>query len=277
MNDRVVLVTGCSSGIGRALAQEFIRRGARVWVSARRIETILDFEGRAAGIVRLDVSDETGMADAVTRIERESGRLNVLVNNAGFGLMGPILDLAADDLRAQWETNITGPVRLTQFAARGMIARRSGMIVNIGSVSGILVSPFSGAYCASKAALHAVTDALRMELAPFGVRVVCVQPGGVESEFGRHASARVGARPASVSLYEPIRSFIDARANASQDRAMSAAEFAERLCDRLAKDPPPPVIRIGRNAGNYAAMGRFAPKRLLDRILAKKFGLSSLE
>lgn len=277
MDDRVVLITGCSSGIGRALAEEFIRRGARVWVSARRVETLADFEGRAAGVARLDVSDEAGMSDAIDRIERECGRLDVLVNNAGFGLMGPMLDLTSDDLRAQWETNITGPIRLAQLAARGMIARRSGLIVNIGSVSGFLVSPFSGAYCASKAALHAVTDALRMELAPFGVNVVCVQPGGVESEFGRHARDRVANVPSTESPYSAIRGFIDARANASQDRAMPAAEFAARLCDALAKSRPSPVIRIGRNAGYYAAMGRFAPKRLLDRILSKKFGLASLK
>ncbi len=277
MDDRVVLITGCSSGIGRALAEEFIRRGARVWVSARRVETLADFEGRAAGIVRIDVSDEAGMADAIARIERESGRLDVLVNNAGFGLMGPMLDLTSDDLRAQWETNITGPICLAQLAARGMIARRSGLIVNVGSVSGILVSPFSGAYCASKAALHAVTDALRVELAPFGVNVVCVQPGGVESEFGRHARDRVANAPSTASPYAAIRGFIDARANASQDRAMPAADFAARLCDALAKPQPLPVIRIGHNAGYYAAMGRFAPKRLLDRILSKKFGLASLK
>ncbi|MCC6157810.1 MAG: SDR family NAD(P)-dependent oxidoreductase [Deltaproteobacteria bacterium] len=277
MRDRVALMTGCSSGIGRVLGEELIRRGARVWVSARRIETIREFEGRAAGVLRLDVSDERSMADALTRVERESGRLDVLVNNAGFGLMGPMLDLGADELRAQWETNVTGPVRLAQLAARGMIARRSGMIVNIGSVSGILVSPFSGAYCASKAALHAVTDALRMELAPFGVRVVCVQPGGVESDFGRHARKRIAEADAGASVYEPIREHIDARANASQDRAMPATEFAARLCDRLAKDSPAPVIRIGRNAGTYAMMGRFAPTRLLDRILAKKFGLTKLK
>lgn len=277
MNNRVVFITGCSSGIGRALSEELIRRGARVWVSARRVETIRDFEGRAVGVLHLDVNDEESLADAVTRIERESGRLDVLVNNAGFGLMGPMLDLAPGDLRVQWETNITGPVRLAQLAARGMIARRSGLIVNIGSVSGILVSPFSGAYCASKSALHAVTDALRMELAPFGVCVVCVQPGGVESDFGRHARERVVAGSSDSSAYAPIRAFIDARANASQDRAMSAAEFAARLCDRLEKDPPAPVIRIGRNAGYYAAMGRFAPKRLLDRILSKRFGLTKLK
>ncbi len=277
MNNRVVLITGCSSGIGRALAEVLIRRGARVWVSARRVETIRDFEGRAVGVLHLDVNDEESLADAVTRIERESGRLDVLVNNAGFGLMGPMLDLAPGDLRVQWETNITGPVRLAQLAARGMIARRSGLIVNIGSVSGILVSPFSGAYCASKAAMHAVTDALRMELAPFGVRVVCVQPGGVESDFGRHARARVAGVVSEASAYAPIRAFIDARANASQDRAMPAAEFAARLCDRLTRTSPAPVIRIGRNAEYYAAMGRFAPKRLLDRILSKRFGLTKLK
>jgi len=153
----VVLITGCSSGIGRALAVEFAAQGHQVFATARKIETIRDLEGPRTAVLTLDVTDAASIAEAVKAVADRAGRIDVLVNNAGFGLMGPMAEISLDDFRRQLETNVVGPLAMVQAVAPWMVKQRSGRIINVGSVSGVFTTPFSGAYCASKAALHAMS------------------------------------------------------------------------------------------------------------------------
>ncbi|MCF6523805.1 SDR family NAD(P)-dependent oxidoreductase [Streptomyces sp. JJ36] len=184
-----VLITGTSSGIGRATALRLARRpGLTVHATARRPEQIADLEESGVRTLALDVTDETSMRAAVEEVERAHGAVGVLVNNAGYGEYGTIEETALDAVRRQFETNVFGLARLTQLVLPGMRAAGAGRIVNIGSMGGRLVFPAGGYYHASKYAVEALTDALRLETAPFGIRVSLIEPGLIRTGFGATAA-----------------------------------------------------------------------------------------
>lgn len=184
---RPVLVTGASSGIGEATAVTLARAGFRVYAAARRVEKLKAIEGLGEGRIAalaLDVTDAASIDAAMARIAADGAALYGLVNNAGVSVTGPIEEVALDDWRTQFETNVIGVVAMTKAVLPGMRAARSGRIVNIGSVSGRLAAPFMGAYAASKHALEGLTDSLRREVAPFGVKVSLIRPGFIHTPFG---------------------------------------------------------------------------------------------
>jgi NAD(P)-dependent dehydrogenase (short-subunit alcohol dehydrogenase family) len=270
-----VLITGCSTGIGRALAMEFHKRGHAVYASARRVEAIEDLARQGIHVVPLDVTDAASIGALQSRLSAQGVRPSILINNAGYGAMGPLAEFPLDELRRQFETNVFAVVALVQALLPQMIAAGDARIVNISSISGVTTTPFSGAYCASKAALTAMSDALRMELAPFGVRVVNVEPGGIRSEFGNTASKLAGAMLRPGSLYEPMRAAILARANASQAKSMPAETFAQRLADAVLAPDPAPTVRLGPNSRLLPFLKRWMPTRSLDRLLCRKFGVEA--
>ncbi|MEQ1439219.1 SDR family oxidoreductase [Fontimonas sp. SYSU GA230001] len=269
-----VVITGCSGGIGRALAREFHARGCTVYATARRPETLSDLAAQGLRTAALDVCDDTSIRAFAQQLRADGAGIDVLVNNAGYGQMGPLFDLDSAALRAQFETNVIGPIALTRALLPLMLPQRAGRIVNVGSVSGILVTPFAGAYCASKAAVHALSDALRMELAPFGIEVLVVQPGAIQSDFGAAASQRVARAP--DSLYAAAGDGIAARANASQQHATPTAEFARRMVDAVLADRVAPVIRLGNGSTLLPWLARWLPTRLRDRLLSRRFRLDRL-
>ncbi|MFZ6047767.1 SDR family oxidoreductase [Pseudomonas sp. CR3202] len=266
------LITGCSSGIGRALADAFNAAGYSVWATARKPQDLAELAAAGFIAVELDVNDQAAVAAMAQRLEREAGGLDVLVNNAGYGAMGPLLDGGADALRKQFETNVFALVDLTR-ACFPLLRQRRGLVVNIGSVSGILVTPFAGAYCASKAAVHALSDALRLELAPFGIELMEVQPGAIASSFGANASREAEALIAEGSPWWPLREGIRARARASQDNPTPADDFARALLAAVQRKPRPALVRIGNGSRALPLLARWVPRSLLDRVLKKRFGL----
>jgi NAD(P)-dependent dehydrogenase (short-subunit alcohol dehydrogenase family) len=183
MRSHTVLITGCSSGIGRATALALHDAGHRVVATARRPETLDDLP---PGIVRLrlDVCDPASVEAAVRDAGEKTGGITALVNNAGYGQSGPVEFVTEDQVRAQFETNVYGPLRLIRALLPSMRARGEGRIINVSSAAGRFSTPFLGIYCASKFALEAVSDALRVEVAPFGVKVVLIEPGPIETNFG---------------------------------------------------------------------------------------------
>lgn len=272
----VVLITGCSSGIGRALARELARRGHRVFASARRLEAIADLAASGIAALTLDVTDAQAVRAAVATVVDQAGRLDLLISNAGHGLMGPAAELDPAAVREQFDVNVVATVALAREAVPHMVRQGGGRIVTVGSVSGIMTTPFAGAYCASKAALHALTDALRMELAPFGIDVISLQPGGVVSRFGETASGRLAAsRPAS-SLYAPISGFVERRADEGQRGAMDTEDFALRVVDLITRARPPRRIRLGIHSRRLPLLAWLLPGKTLDRILSKRYGLDRL-
>ncbi|WP_259757116.1 SDR family oxidoreductase [Pseudomonas sp. GCEP-101] len=272
MPQPVALITGCSSGIGRALADAFQAAGYQVWATARRDEDVAVLGQAGFRGVLLDVNDEPAVERLAELLQREAGGLDVLINNAGYGAMGPLLDGGSQAIRRQFETNVFAVVGVTRALFPALRARR-GLVVNIGSVSGVLVTPFAGAYCASKAAVHALNDALRLELAPFGIEVMEVQPGAIASSFGANASREMAAVVSEQSPWWPLRSFIQARAAASQDKPTPASDFARALLAAAQRSPRPRLVRIGNGSRALPLLSRWLPTGLLDRVLKKRFGL----
>jgi len=272
-NAPVVLISGCSTGIGRALAIEFAARNWRVFATARKPAAIDDLKALNVETAALDVTDEKSIAACVDSIMANTGRIDVLINNAGLLLIGPLIELEASELRRQFKTNVIGQAALIRAIAPHMIMRQSGKIVNISSVSGVLPTPFAGAYCSTKAAFTAFSESLRMELAPFGITVVIVHPGGIKSNLSENADKNLDRF--KNSPYGPIQSFIFERANASQEDATPVEDFAKKLVDQLVKKKTPVFIRLGKGSRLLPFIAGF-PRVFIDALLGKKFGLDRL-
>ncbi len=271
MTRPVVLITGCSSGIGQALAEAFIAAEYQVWATARRPESLGPLVEKGAVAVQLDVNDQDQISACAERLRTEAGRLDVLINNAGYGAMGPVLDADRETLLHQFDTNVFAPLQMVRACAE-LLRVSQGLIVNIGSVSGVTTTPFSGVYCASKAALHALSDALRLELAPFGIEVMTVLPGAIASDFGNNASAAITLN--EDSWFKPWEKAVRARARASQNASSTpAAEFAQELLGYVKNPLRPQEVLIGANSRKMVALKRWLPTSLLDGQLRKRFGL----
>ncbi len=205
-----VLITGTSSGIGRATAQRLASRpDLTVYATARRTGSIADLAAAGARILALDVTDEESMRAAVEAIEADHGAVGALVNNAGYGEYGTIEETDLDAVRRQFETNVFGLARLTQLVLPGMRAAGRGRIVNMGSMGGRFVFPVGGYYHASKYAVEALTDALRFEVAPFGIQVSLIEPGLIRTGFGDTAATALTRSGSSSGPYAALNTAVD--------------------------------------------------------------------
>ncbi len=274
-NKKNVLITGCSTGIGRALALEFHNRGYKVWATARSTDKLASLATKGIHTLQLDVTCAEDIKTTLQTITSEDGRLDYLINNAGYGAMGPLIEVTDEELKLQFETNVFAPINLSRAFLPLLKQKNSGTIVNIGSVSGVMATPFSGAYCASKAAINTLSDVLRMELKPLGIKVVTVQPGAIASHFGDNATASLNRLQPS-SLYLPIEQAINDRAMASQKNPTSAEQFSKELVKRLESDRNLNIVRIGNGCRAFPALQTWLPTRLLERLLSKLFDLNKL-
>lgn len=201
-----VLITGCSSGIGRASADLLVKAGHTVYATARRTETLAELEAAGARVLALDVTSEDSMAAAVEHIEAEHGRVGTLVNNAGYGEYGTIEEADLDRVRKMFETNVFGLARLTQLVLPGMRRAHRGRVINIGSMGGRMTFPVGGYYHATKYAVEAISDALRNEVRRFGIDVVLIEPGMTRTGFedNVHSSVANGAGTEADSPYAEL-------------------------------------------------------------------------
>lgn len=273
---KIVVVTGAASGIGRAIARECHGRGHVVYATDLKTDAMNDLQIMGIRTAKLDVTSATDIAALVETLERDGAKPDVLINNAGFGAIAPLSELPMARLRAQFEVNVFSIVALCQALIPGMVARGHGRIVNIGSVSGVVATPFAGAYCASKSAVHALSASMRMELAPFGIRVITVQPGAIRSDFGAAASKGAASATARDSLYAAVSDAIHERAHAGQVGAITAEVFAAKMMDAVLAQHPSPEVRIGPQTRLLPFLKRYLPTSALDRILSSKFKLSRL-
>ncbi len=180
----VVLVTGASSGMGRDFSLKLLDKGYVVYGAARRLEKMSDIEDAGGHAIRLDITDDSSIAAAVEQIIREQSRLDILINNAGYGSYGAVEDVPIEEARRQFEVNVFGLARLTQLVLPYMRENHHGRIINISSIAGKIYSPLGGWYNASKFALEGLSDCLRLETRQFGIDVVIIEPGGVDTEWG---------------------------------------------------------------------------------------------
>ncbi len=267
---RTVLITGCSSGIGQNLALYLRERGWRVFPTARKPEDVEALRRDGFEAQRLDVNDRASMESAVQAVLAAAGALEALVNNAGFGQPGAVETLSRDMLREQFEVNVFGVFELTNLLVPVFRRQGFGRIVNLSSVAGLIASPCAGAYCASKFALEALSDSMRIELRGTGIDVVLVEPGPIATRF--HDKLRRIVRERESENF--ARSREDQAAREERDRRRlpfteSAASSSRVIFRALSARRPRRRYRVTMLAHVIAAM-RILPAACMDWILASR-------
>jgi NAD(P)-dependent dehydrogenase (short-subunit alcohol dehydrogenase family) len=252
MTSRNWLITGVSSGLGRALAAAALAAGDRVAGTVRSADARNAFEasvpGRAHGFI-LDMRDSDAIASTVEAVEK-SGGIDVLVNNAGYGLVGAVEEASLAEARAQFEVNLFGPLALIQAVLPAMRARQSGVIVNITSVSGLATWQGTGIYCASKFALEAIGETLCDEVAPLGIKVINVEPGGMRTDYASRSLVRAARKIADydTTAHSSERILADHAGHESGD----PARMAQHIFAAVGMDQPPRNLLLGADAMHYA-------------------------
>ena len=202
-DNKVILITGASSGIGYNAAGTLARQGHRVYAAARRLELMEPLKSLGVQVIRMDVTDEESMQEGVRKVIRSEGRIDVLVNNAGYGFFGAIETVPMEDARRQLEVNVFGLARLTQLVLPHMRKQGSGRIINTSSIAGKMVFYMGGWYNVTKYSVEAFSDALRMEMKPFGIDVVMIEPGAIKTDWGIIAAKHLKESSAG-SAYETV-------------------------------------------------------------------------
>ncbi|XP_022858030.1 short-chain dehydrogenase cctT-like [Olea europaea var. sylvestris] len=269
---RVVLLTGCSGGgIGHALARAFAAKNCLVVATARSLASMSDFQDDPRFFLQeLDVSSGESVRHALSTTLEKLGRIDIVVNNAGVQCVGPLAEVPLSAIEQTFNTNLYGALRLIQAVVPHMASRKKGKVVNIGSVTVLAPVPWAGAYTASKAALHALTDTLRLELRPFGIDVINIVPGAIKSNIGNSASASYSKMP-EWKLYKQFDEAIRARANLSQSlKSTPTEEFAEKTVNVVLKDNPPAWFSTGHLSTAMSIMYHL-PLTVRDFILRKRF------
>lgn len=275
-----VLITGCSSGIGRATAERFHDRGWDVYATARTPSDIEDLADQGMETLELDVTLDEDCENAVETVVDETGGIGCLVNNAGYGEVAAVEDLTIEDFENQMDVNTYGPQRLMRRVLPYMREQEDGTIVNMSSVGGRLSQPALGAYCASKFALEALSDALRPEVRQYGIDVVLVEPGPVATEFSEKADEVIDDRRGDSSpyraLYDSVGEFnagigdrdgFDWRSTAMSLATVPPKQVADVVV-AAAEDPDPDPRYAPTRTHQLLAMGRFLPDRFRDRMFS---------
>jgi NAD(P)-dependent dehydrogenase (short-subunit alcohol dehydrogenase family) len=244
------LVTGSSSGIGRAVAQRLAGEGAFVWASARRTETLSELEDEGLDSIQLDVTDDESVRAAV----QVAGDIDVLVNNAGFGLYGAVEEIADDELIDQFETNVFGPWRVARAVIPAMRRNQRGVIVNVSSFAGVVPMANGGPYRMSKYALEALSGTLHFELSHFGIRTIDVQLGNVATRFSD--AMKRGRNSNEDGPYGPMRSSIERMWPRMCPGALDAGEAARAIVAEISRERGPLRVPIGEDAQRLTAFGR---------------------
>lgn len=245
----VALVTGASSGMGKSIARRLIADGYLVYVAARNTDRMADLASLGAIPLRMDISKDEDILSVVRTITQTSGGVDLLVNNAGYGLYGPVEEIPLDEARYQFEVNVFGPARLTQLLLPAMRARGAGTIVNITSMGGKIYTVLGAWYHATKHALEGWSDSLRLEVEPFGIRVIIIEPGLIETGFGDAASAGILERSAGGPYTKLAQ-----RVAASMDRSYGRGQGTD---PGVIADVVGNAVRSARPATRYVA-GKYA-------------------
>ncbi|MGN6166644.1 MAG: SDR family NAD(P)-dependent oxidoreductase [Solirubrobacteraceae bacterium] len=275
MASKAVLVTGCSSGIGRATAQQLAADDWKVYATARRPETIADLREHGCETLALDVLVEDSMRRAVEAVGEADGAVGVLVNNAGYSQSGAVETVPLDAVRRQFETNVFGLIRMCQLVLPGMRAQHRGKIVNMGSMGGRVTFPGGGVYHASKYAIEAISDALRFEVRGFGVDVILVEPGLITTEFGRTAAASVGPSGES-GPYAKFNRYVARLTEAAYRGPLrflggGPESVADVIGAALKADRPKSRYPVTPSAHLLINQRRFTPDRLWDLTMRTQY------
>jgi NAD(P)-dependent dehydrogenase (short-subunit alcohol dehydrogenase family) len=271
---RPVLITGCSTGIGRATAERLAKDGWNVHATARRPETIEDLASRGCKIQALDVTDERSMESAVEEAEKD-GPIGALINNAGYSQSGAIETIPMESVRRQFETNVFGLMRMCQLVLPGMRGAGSGRIVNMSSMGGKLTFPGGGVYHATKHAVEALSDALRFEVHGFGVDVVIIEPGLIITDFGETASASIDAveEPGPYAEFNAEVGRVTANAYTGSMARFGAGPdaVAAKISTALTAGRPSTRYKVTPSARLIMGMRRAMTDRMWDRFVRSQY------
>jgi len=260
-----VLITGASSGIGAVAAEHLLQRGWRVLAAARRVEAMASLAERGVEVLPLDIAEEASRQRLAAAVSERVGALDGLVNNAGFGEVGPLETMALERARAIFEVNVFGLMGLTQLLLPAMRERGSGRIVNVSSIAGRWVSPGSGWYGASKHALEALSDGLRLELHSFGLQVVLIEPGLIATEFAAVADPSI-QQAQSCPIYGRMMRQVRAGWTSVYRGASSPLLVARTIETALTARRPKARYLVGHQSASVTA-NRLLPTRLWDRFV----------
>jgi NAD(P)-dependent dehydrogenase (short-subunit alcohol dehydrogenase family) len=284
-NSRIALITGGTDGLGRAAAVMLAKRGYRVFAGGRNAERIAALQQFAnehklpLTAMELDVWDDASVARAVAEIEQSAGTVDVLVNNAGIAIAAVMEEITLTDLRKQFETNYFGLVRMSQRVLPGMRQKLSGRIINMSSIGGKLASPLFGPYSSSKHAVEAVSDAMRLEVYSFGIRVVLIEPGYIPTSMNRNASelSAAYAKGAEQSPYRAVyQGFLNAWSKTSNSSHYTPEDCARVIVRAIEDDPPRARYPVTREAKIGILLRRLLSDSVMDRQMRKRMGIPDL-
>jgi len=267
MNKKTALVTGASSGIGKAIYNELIKRGWSVYGTSRKIEKNTTQTVDGGKMIHLDVSDKQAISAAVSTIKEHDGRLDALINNAGNGIAGAVEDTSYEEMQFQFETNFFGSMQMTN-ACLNMLRDSKGIVVNVSSVAGVLSVPFQGMYSASKAALEAATEALRMEVKADGIRVCMIEPGDTKTEF---TSNRVMVQNAADSRYKDVMESSIKKMEKDEQNGTPPKTAAKLVCKMIDKKNPPVRRAVGFSYQVLVFLKRILPDKLVLWLIGKMY------
>ena len=268
VKQKVILITGASSGIGYDAALALAAQGHKVYAAARRVEKMEPLKSSGIVPVKMDVTDEQSMVDGVKYILDKEGRIDVLVNNAGYGFFGAVENVSMEEARRQVEVNVFGLARLSQLVLPTMRAQRSGRIINTSSIAGRMALCFGGWYHVTKYSVEALSDAMRMELKPFGIDVVIIEPGGIKTDWGIVAANHL-RESSTDSPYETVAiRWADIMQWAYESNLLSSPHVITRAILRAVNRRRPRVrYRTGRGATLMVVLHAVLPARWWDALM----------
>lgn len=273
MSEKVALVTGASSGIGEVTARKLQELGYTVYGAARRVDRMKKLEEAGIRTLAMDVTDDASVTDAVEQIIAETGRIDVLVNNAGYGSYGSIEDTPLDEARRQFEVNIFGAMSLTQKVLPHMRAQRSGTIVNISSMGGKMYTPLGGWYHGTKFALEALSDSLRIEVEPFGIDVVIIEPGGIATEWGGIAADNVEKVSGAGAYADQARAVAKSLRGGGINKGSKPTVISDAIAKALTAEKPKTRYAVGFGARPLIAAHAILPDRAFDKLISMAVGI----
>ena len=266
---KTALVTGASSGIGEETARTLHKLGYTVYAAARRTDRLEQLTPTGIHALTMDVTDDESMSSGIEKIIAETGRIDVLVNNAGYGSFGAIEDVPIDEARRQFEVNVFGLARLTQLVLPHMRAQRSGTIINISSIGGRFTTLLGGWYHASKHAVEALSDALRMETAPFGIDVVVIEPGLIRTEWSGIAANHLEETAEGSAYASQIKAVANSMRSESTNKRQSPPSVIADTVEKIvtARKPRTRYV-VGFAAKPLVTLRRILPDRAFDRLIS---------
>lgn len=263
---KVAIITGASSGMGKSTAYNLLQQGYKVYGAARRVDRMKDLQAKGMEVVQLDLTQDESIVNAVNTILEREGRVDILINNAGYGSYGSVEEVPLEEAKRQFEVNIFGLARLTQLIIPTMRKQKSGRIVNISSMGGKIYTPFGAWYHATKFALEGWSDCLRLELKSFGVDVVIVEPGGIKTEWGGIAMDNLRKVSGNGPYAEMVNAMIKSN-DSNQDKLTPVEVLGKEIAKAATVSNPKTRYLKGYLAKPLVRMKKWLGDKTFDKIL----------